>query len=124
MFGAIKLAKNADLDRYECSSYSIGFNANSQFSLPIAEWAINVIFGLDYNSSRHTDKKKKIDILVLGKRSTDELDDTAVMAESKYSINISNPRKKICLNLHYNEANCVLYANGVKSINSKQRILK
>ena len=58
MFGAIKLAKNADLDRYECSSYSIGFNANSQFSLPIAEWAINVIFGLDYNSSRHTDKKK------------------------------------------------------------------
>ena len=69
------------------------------------EWGKNVIiFGVDNSLSVHTDNRKK-DILVLGKRPTDGLDDTRVTAEVKYSVNITNPRKKIILSLHYNAAN-------------------
>ena len=40
----------------------------------------------------------------------DGLDDATITAEIKYSINITKSKKKICLNLHYNQSN----ANRVK----------
>ena len=57
-FGAVKLSKTADLDKYGHISYGIGFDVRSQFSLPNGEWIKNVaICGLDKSSSLHTDKK-------------------------------------------------------------------
>ena len=32
LFGAVKLSKNADLDKYKYSRYGIGFNSWSKFS--------------------------------------------------------------------------------------------
>ena len=37
VFGAVKLTKNADLDKYGYSGYSIGFDARSQFPLSNSE---------------------------------------------------------------------------------------
>ena len=34
LFGGVKLAKNADTDKYVYSSYSMGFDSRSLFSLP------------------------------------------------------------------------------------------
>ena len=67
MFGAVKLTKNADPDKYKYSGYSIGFDSRLQFSLPDGSMGKNVIiFGVDMNSSGHIDIKKK-NILILGK---------------------------------------------------------
>ena len=60
-----------------------------------------------------TDNRKK-EILILGEGLTDQLDDTAINLEAKYSVNITKSIKKICLTLHYNTANSFLYAYGVK----------
>ena len=44
----------------------------------------------------------------------DELDDATITVDAKYSVNITKFRKKICLSLHYSEANNFLYTNCVK----------
>ena len=44
----------------------------------------------------------KKDVLILGKRPVDELDDTTITEEYRYSFNITKSNTKICLNLHYN----------------------
>ena len=61
----------------------------------------------------HIDNKKK-DILILGKGSTDSLDDTMLTVEKEYSINFTEQQKKFCLSLHYNGVNSYLLANGVE----------
>ena len=86
LFGGIKLAKNADLDKYIYSGYSIRFNSRSKFSVPDGGLGKNVIiFGVDINSSVHIDIKGK-DIVIFGKGSTQGLDDTTLTAEAQYSI--------------------------------------
>ena len=60
----------------------------------------------------HTDNTKN-DILFLGEGPTDELDDTTIIEEAKYSVNITKLTKKLCLCLQYNAANSLSYANGV-----------
>ena len=44
LFGSVKLTKNADLDKYKCSGYDIGFDPHSEFSLPDGTMGKNVIF--------------------------------------------------------------------------------
>ena len=103
MVGAVKLTKNADPDKYKYSSYGIGFDLCSEFSLSDGSMGKNVfIFGVNMSSSVHIDNKKK-DILILGKCTTQELDDTTLSAEAQYSINFSRSNKKFCLILHYNQ---------------------
>ena len=78
-----------------------------------------IIFGVDISSSVHIDNKKK-DILVmnildiLGKGSTQGLDDTALTEEAQYSINFSRSNTKFCLSLHYNGSNSFLFVNATK----------
>ena len=70
LFGGVKLAKNADPDKYVYSGYGIGFDSCSFFLIPNFDWGKNVIiFGVDMSSSVHIDNKKK-DILILGKDPT------------------------------------------------------
>ena len=60
---------------------------------------IIIIFGVDMSSSVHVDSTKT-DVLILGEDSTQGLDDTALTAETKYSINFTDSRKNVCLSLH------------------------
>ena len=72
-----------------------------------------IIFNVDNNSSAYISSKKKC-ILVIGEGPTQELDDTTITAEGKYSINFTSSRKELCLSLHYNGRNSFLFVNGVK----------
>ena len=57
----------------------------------------NVItFGVGNSSSAHADNRKK-DILVLGRGPAQRLDQTAITAKHKYSINVTRSRKKTLL---------------------------
>ena len=60
LFGGVTLIKNADINKYGYSGYGIGFDRKSSFSFPGSGFGQNVIiFGVDMNSSAHTDNKKK-----------------------------------------------------------------
>ena len=51
------------------------------------------------SSSVHIDNKNK-DMLILGKGSTQGLDNTTLTAEAEYSLNFSRSQRKFCLSLH------------------------
>ena len=77
LIGGVKLAKNADPDKYVYSGCGIGFDWRSEFSLPDCTVGKNVIiFGADMSSSMHVDNKEK-DVLILGIGLIQGLDDTA-----------------------------------------------
>ena len=74
--GAVTLAKNADIEKYECSGYGTGFDRRGSFSFPGGAFGQNVIiFSVDMSSSIHINNKKK-DILVLGRGLKQELEST------------------------------------------------
>ena len=62
------------------------------------------------SSSTKIDNRKN-DILILGKRSMQELEHT-LSAEKMYSIKFTEKDKKFCLSLHYNRANSYLFVSG------------
>ena len=67
LFGAVKLTKNLDIDKYKYSGYGIGFDSSGTFSDPSGGDGRNVvIFGADMSSSVHANNKTRI-ILVLDK---------------------------------------------------------
>ena len=104
LFRGVKLAKIADLDKYQYNGYGIGFDSGSEFSLPDGSICKNVIiFGVDTSSSVQIDNKKK-DILILCIGATQGLDDTTLLVEAKYSINFSRPNIKFCLSFIIMEA--------------------
>ena len=72
-----------------------------------------IIFGVDMSLSVHIDNKNK-DLLIIGKRPTQGLDDTALTAEAQSSINFSRPQRTFCLSLHYNGSNSFLFVNTTK----------
>ena len=83
LFRAVKVTKNADIDKYRNSGYGIGFDSRSNFSFPSGGFGQNVlIFGADMSFSVHIDNKKK-DILVLGQGPTQGLEYT-LAAEKMY----------------------------------------
>ena len=54
LFGAVKLTKNVDPDKYIYSDYGVGFDACRRFSLSDDSWfGKNVIFDADMNSLMH-----------------------------------------------------------------------
>ena len=70
LFGAVKLTKNNDIDKYKYSSYRIGFTGHKFDLHPSGGTGRNVmIFGLDMSSSIKIDNRGK-DILILGKDPT------------------------------------------------------
>ena len=85
LFGAVTLAKNANVDKYKNSGYGIGFDRRSSFSFPSSGFVQNLlIFGVDMSSSAHIDNNKKY-ILVLKKGPTQGLEHS-LTAEKMYSI--------------------------------------
>ena len=108
MFGAVSLT--ADIDKHildvESDLIEIDF-----FSHPSGRTGRNVIiFGVDMSSSTKIDKRKR-DILILGKGSTQGLEYT-LSAKKMCLINFTENNKKFCLSLHYNEANSYLLVNS------------
>ena len=65
------------------------------------------------SSSVHANNWTK-NILVLGQDITQELDDTILTKEAKYSINFPRSNRKFCLSLHYNKATSYLFVNGIE----------
>ena len=61
----------------------------------------------------HINNKGKY-ILILGKVSTQGLDDSTLTAEAQFSFNFSRSNRKFCLSLHYNGSNSFLFANTTK----------
>ena len=120
LFGAVRITKNANIDKYQCSVYGIGFDRKSSFSLQGGRFGQNIIiFGPDMSFSVHVDNKKK-DILIIGKGPTQVLEHT-LTAEKMYSTNFTMTRKKNCLKLHYNGSNSYLFVNGTEIIKFKAK---
>ena len=62
------------------------------YLIPNFDWSKNVsIFGVHNSLSTHTDDRRKY-IFVLGKEPTQRLDNNAITAEAKYSINFTESK--------------------------------
>ena len=60
MFGAVRVPKNNDVDKYKYSGYGIGFDGKGVFSHPTGSFGNNaIIFGVDVSSSVHVDNEGK-----------------------------------------------------------------
>ena len=84
-FGAVKLVKNTDIDKYKYSGYGIGFNRRGTFSVAKRFGNNVIIFGAHMCSSVHVDNKKK-DILILVEGPTQGLDYTTLTAEKSIQL--------------------------------------
>ena len=124
LFAAVKLTKNADINKYKYSGYVIGFDGHGFFSHPIGGTGQNVIFwGVDMSSSTKINNKGK-DILILGKCPAQGLGEYSLSAKKMYSINFTKVNTNFCWSLHYNRANSYLFLLMVqKFINLQQKIL-
>ena len=74
MFGAVKITKNADTDKYVYSGYGIGFNWHSEFLLSDGSIFFELIW-----AHLHIDPRKH-DISILGIGPTQGLDDNTLKA--------------------------------------------
>ena len=121
LFGAVKITKTTDVDKYKYSGYGIGFDGRGVFTHPTGSFDDNaIIFGVDMSSSVHIDNKGK-DILILGSGPTQGLCEHSLAAEKMYSINFSETGRRFCLSLHYNGANSYLFVNGTEIIKFKAK---
>ena len=120
MFGAIKLTKNSDISKYKYSGYGTGFDARETFLFPGGgSFAQNaIIFGADMSSSVHANNSTR-NILVLGKKFIQRIDNTKIYPEKMYSINFSATKKRFCFSLHYYGDNSYLFVNGAEMIKFK-----
>ena len=81
LFGAVKLTKNADFDKYKYFGYEIGLSGDGFYSRPSGGTGKNVIiFGADMSSSVHTNNKGR-NILILGKGPTQGFDEHSLTVE-------------------------------------------
>ena len=81
LFGAVKLTKNTDIDKYKYSGYGIGFDSRGTFLHPSGEFGKNfIIFGADMSSSVHANNKAR-SILVFGKDFIQGIGNTGIYAE-------------------------------------------
>ena len=104
LFGAVKLTKNADIDKYEYCSYGIGFDRHGSFSFGNEVCKNVIIFAVGICSSTKIDNREKV-ILTLEKGPTQGLEHT-LSADKLYSINFTEKKnKKFCLRLHSNNEN-------------------
>ena len=118
LFGAVKLVKNADIDKYKYSGRGIGFDRNATSSTG-GFYKNVIIFRVEMSSSLNVNNKGKY-ILILGDGPTRGLDDTASTAEKEFSINFTESRKKFCLSLNYNGANSYLIVNATNIYQFKE----
>ena len=88
LFGSVMLPKTVVPDKDNYTSYSIGFHSRSEFITWCYHGENVIIFGADMSSYEHVDNKGK-DILTLGERIMQGLNDTTLTAEAKCLINFT-----------------------------------
>ena len=59
LFGAVKLTKNSDIDKYKHSCYGIGFESKGRFLHSNGLDRNAILFGADMSSSIHTNNKTR-----------------------------------------------------------------
>ena len=122
MFGNVKITKNVDPNKYSYSGYGIEFDSCSILSTPNFNWGKNVIIcAVDMSSSVHVRNKNK-DILTLGKRQTQRLDNTTLTTEAEYSIILLRSQRKFWWSLHYSGSNSFLFVNATKIYQFKAKV--
>ena len=72
-----------------------------------------IIFVANRGLLVHIVKKKK-DILILCKDSTDRLNNTRLTTEKEFSITFTNQQKKVFFSLHYNPLNSHTFNNSIE----------
>ena len=76
LFGAVKLTKNNDVEKYQYSGYGTGFYSRGTFSHPTGSFGQNALnFGADMSSSAHATNRANR-ILILGKSLTQGIGNT------------------------------------------------
>ena len=114
LFGALRLTKKTEIDKYRYSGYGIGFDGHGFYLHLSGGTGKNaIIFRVDMGLSTMIDNKGK-DILILGEGPTQGLGEHSLSAEKMYSINFTKVNTKFCLSLHYNGANSYLFVNGTQ----------
>ena len=107
MFGPTNILKDNDKEKY--LYYGIAFDGKSSCSFN-DDFARNVIiFGVDNNSSAHTDNFKN-DFSILGEGDSFGINESFGAPEKKY-INFSKAKTKFCLSLHYNSGDSYFFVN-------------
>ena len=95
MFGAVKLTKNPDIEKYKYSGYCIAFDRRGEFSFGDGFGQNVKTLGADMGSFVHVNNKTR-NILVLGKDFIQGIDTTTIYAEKMYSINLTKTNTKFC----------------------------
>ena len=114
MFGAVKLTKNSNINKYKYTGCGIGFDLKGNFLFSDGSFGQNIIiFRVDMSSSVHANNKVN-NILVLGKDFIQGINGTTIYAEKTYSINFTKSNARFCLSLHYNGDNSYLFVNGTE----------
>ena len=90
LFGAVKLTKNADIDKFGYFGYGIGFNRHGSFSFGNRVGKNVMMFGVDMSLLTKIDNRKK-DTLILGKGQTQGVEHT-LSAEELYSFNFTEKK--------------------------------
>ena len=121
LFGAFKLTKNADIDKYRYFGYGIGFDEKGYYSHPSGGTGRNVItFRANMSSCVHVENNGK-DIIILGKVPIQELGEHSLSVEKMYSINFTKINIKCFLSFHYNGANSYLFVNSTETYKLKAK---
>ena len=113
LFGAVKLTKSSDIDKYKYNGNGISYDSKGSFLYSNSLGKNAIIFGADMTSSSHINNKTK-NILVLGRDFIQGIDGRTIYAEKMYSINFSEPGARFCLSLLYNRDNSYLFVNDKK----------
>ena len=108
LFEATNIVKNSDKEKYVYSGYRITFDSACSWSFDDYFARNVIIFGVDNNSSSHSDNHKN-NFLILGEGPTyGSFGSTG----KKFNINFTKANTKFCLSLHYHADNSYLFVNG------------
>ena len=66
LFGAVKMTKNSDIDKYKYSGNGLGFDSRGTFLHSNGLGRNTIIFGADMRSSTHTNNKTR-NTIILGR---------------------------------------------------------
>ena len=123
MFGAVKIAKNANTSHYKYNGYGICFDGESKLTIGNIVKGKNVtIVGVDTSNSSYSTNKTQ-NIYVSGKDFVQGINNTTIYAEKIYKANFAEQSKKFVLSLHYNGDNSYLFVNGSREFKSSVNYL-
>ena len=111
LFRATNIVKHRDKEKHVYSGYGMTLDRAGSWSFD-DDFARNIIiFGVDNNSSSHSDNRKN-NFLMLGEGPTYGINGSFGSPEKHFDVNIIKANTKFYLRLHYNADNSYLFVNG------------